>query len=150
MRPLLDSAAPVWNTSKKESIYTLEKVQRRALQMISNLGPLHYEERLKALGLESLENRRRRGDLIQCFKTMNGHGSIDPNKWFSFIQDRHEINTRKHAANHIVPEKCRLNVRKDFFVNRVAHTWNDLPSDVKNATSTNSFKNMYDYYIKHG
>jgi len=116
--------------------------------MVSDLGTLSYEERLKALGISSLEERRRRGDLIQCHKVMNGHGDVNPYSWFKFVQDRHEMNTRTHAANHIVPDKCKLNVRKNFFVNRGAKDWNDLPLEVKCAVSTNSFKNMYDEYNK--
>ena len=117
--------------------------------MISDLGDLHYEERLEKLGIQSLEERRRRGDLIQCFKTVNGHGDIDPNAWFKFVRDRHDVETRSHEANNIVVEKCRLNVRKNFFVNRVVNDWNDLPIEVKYATSTNAFKNQYDaIYLK--
>ena len=112
--------------------------------MISDLGSLHYEERLEKLEMPSLEERRRRGDLIQCFKTMNGHGDIDPNTWFNFIRDRHDVHTRQHEANNLCADKCRLNVRKNFFVNRITNDWNDLPAEVKNATSTNSFKNQYD------
>jgi len=39
-RPLLESAAPAWNPSKREDVETLEKVQHRALRMISDLGDL--------------------------------------------------------------------------------------------------------------
>ena len=31
-----------------------------------------YEERLKELKLPSMEYRRKRGDMIQCYKIMNG------------------------------------------------------------------------------
>ena len=148
VRPLLEANAPAWNPMKREAVNELEKVQRRATRMISDLGSLSYEERLKALGMESLEDRRRRGDLIQCYKTMNGHGDIDPLEWFEFVQDRHDKNTRTHAANNIVPDKCNLNVRKNFYTNRVAKSWNDLPHDVRNAPSTNSFKNRYDEYAR--
>ena len=144
VRPLLEAAAPVWNPSKRESVHSLEKVQRRALRMISDLGSLSYEERLDALGLESLEDRRERGDLIQCYKTMHEHGGIKPDDWFSFVRDRHDVNTRSSAANYIVPEKCNRNVRKNFYLNRVTHIWNKLPEEVKVASSTNSFKNLYD------
>ena len=105
---------------------------------------LHYEERLKKLEMQSLEERRRRGDLIQCYKVMNGHGDIDPDTWFSFVRARHDMNTRTHAADHILLEKCQRNVRKNFYTNRVAKDWNELPFEVKNARSTNAFKNLYD------
>ena len=98
--------------------------------------------------LTSLEERRRRGDLIQCYKTMNGYGDIEPDSRFSFVRARHEINTRTHAADHIIQDKCQRNVRKNFFTNRVAKDWNELPFEIKNARSTNSFKNLYDLYTQ--
>ena len=93
VRPLLESAAPVWNPTKREDVNRLEKVQKRALRMISDLGGLSYEERLKKLGIQSLEDRRRRGDAIEAFKTLSGLNNVDPRAWFTFVQDRHEKNT---------------------------------------------------------
>ena len=144
VRPLLEAAAPAWNPSKKEDINTLEKVQKRALRMVTSLGKVSYEQKLNMLGMQSLEDRRRRGDQIQCHKIIGGFGGINPSKFFSFVQDRHDANTRQHEANHLVMEKCNRNVRKHFFTNRVVNEWNELPLHVKEAKTTNSFKNLYD------
>ena len=47
----------------------LEKVQLEAVTMISGLQSKEYEDKLKELGHQSLEERRIRYDMIQVFKT---------------------------------------------------------------------------------
>ncbi len=76
VRTHLEFASAVWNSMTRREINRLEGIQKRATKMVIELRGLVYEDRLKELGITSLETRRKRGDLLQIYKIMKGFEKV--------------------------------------------------------------------------
>ena len=126
----------------------LEKVQRRAVMMVTNLKG-SYEERLAILKMRTLEDRRIRGDMIETYKILTGKCKVSPETWFCLAKEKDgAVNTRASMGylNLVLPPVPETDIRKNFFSHRVVPLWNSLPDHIKTAKTTNGFKASYDSF----
>ena len=63
----------------------LERVQRRATKMIQEMEHFPYKDRLRELGLFSLEKKRLWGDLRMAFQYLKGDCKKEEDRLFSRV-----------------------------------------------------------------
>ena len=142
VRPLLEYCVQVWSPYKRKYVNLLEGVQRRATKLVPALRNLQYEERLKRLGLTTLEDRRERGDMIETYKLITGKEDINPGKFFTMATVRGDPELTHNMK--LYKNSFRLDVRKYTFSQRVIDKWNSLDKDVVESLKTSGFKRKYD------
>ena len=106
VRPHLEYAATVWNPTWQKDIDKLENVQRRATK-IEPLKGKNYEERSRILDLPLLQERRRRGDLIEMYKTVNSNGYINLIEPLRFFDNMSRGHHSKRIHWELVKKRCR-------------------------------------------
>ena len=78
VRPHLEYCCQIWSRYHKKDIKLIEGVQRRATKLFADMQDFNYNDRMKMLGLQRLEERRIRSDLIETFKIVNRKYDINP------------------------------------------------------------------------
>ena len=143
VRPHLEYCQAAWAPWLEADKKVLEKVQERAIRMISNLRGRCYQDRLKEVGMTTLEERRRRGDMIATYRILTGKDRVSPDQWFHMAR---ETGTRQSKGYLSVekPVLGKLEFRRSQFSQRVSGDWNSLPDWVRRASTVNSFKNNLD------
>ena len=74
----------------------LDNSQRRATKMVNSLSNLTYEERLKKLGLPTLNYHRMTADVIEVYKIINQHDRVNVDKFFTIMEN---VTTRGNTCS---------------------------------------------------
>ena len=141
VRPRFKYCVQAWSPYYRKDIDKLEKVQRRAVRMITDLRGTSYREKLLELGLFSLEKRRIRADLVCMFRILKGIDKINSEALFSLFPA--SSITRGHSMKVVLP-RFKTDVRRYFFSSRVVSIWNTLPNDAVSCRTVTAFKNHVD------
>jgi len=113
--------------------------------LFSELRSLPYHDRLRQLGLWSLQEHRNRSDLIELFELVTGFSSTP---WNEFFHKSENNVTRGHSWK-LLKSFCHCEARLQFFSQRVINRWNSLSQEDVDVTSVNAFKGCLERRRRH-
>ena len=148
VRPHLEFSCQAWAPWSAADIDILEKVQKRAIRMVSGLRSQEYEERLGELELTTLKERRHQADMAMVHRILTGKDNVDPAEWFSLASGNGRVTRLAADPLNVKVTHGRLETRKNFFSVRVTQQWNNIPSEIKKMRTVSGFKKSYAAYRK--
>ncbi|PKU47101.1 hypothetical protein llap_2596 [Limosa lapponica baueri] len=135
VRPHLEYCIQLWGLQHQKDMDLL-----KATKMIRRLEHLSYEDRLRELGLSSLEKKRLRGDLTKDLQYLKGAYKKAGEGLFT----RACSNRTRGNGFKVKEGKFRLHLRKKFFTVTVVRHCNRLPREVVDTPSLEAFKARLD------
>jgi hypothetical protein len=147
VRPHLEFATPAWSPWSTADKQVLENVQKKFVNMIVGLKTGTYEDKCKEIGLETLEERREVQDMAQTYKMIQGKERLKT-QIFTHVdggrtrQDADELNVKQKPA--------RLDIRRNFFSQRIVKKLNAIPAEIKRAKNVEQFITLYKQMLRKG
>ena len=135
VRPVLEYASPVWDSSGKTLLDELEKVQNRAARFLTgnyNFGTGSMTKFLEQLKWESLKQRWKGSRLVLFYKGLKGQARIPDDDLKTPLRQ-----TRNHHSEPSQVPYARTDAYRHSFFPETIRVWNVLPtSAISSAESS--------------
>ncbi|KAF4795893.1 hypothetical protein TURU_088530 [Turdus rufiventris] len=130
------SCVQFWATHCKTNTEELERVQRRAMELVKGLEHKSCEEQLRELGVFTLEKRRLQGHLIALYNYLKGGcRQVGVN-----LSSQARNNRMRGNGLQLHWGRFGLAIRRNFYTERVVKHWNGLTMELVTSPSLDIFK----------
>ena len=145
IRPLIDYGSQVWSPTEGVMLDKIEKLQYDFTRLMPEIRNLPYEERLKKLGISSLQRRFERYKIFYIWKILQGQV---PPCGITIRSEKYTRNGLKLNVNRTDNNRIGK-LRDQSFQYSAPKIWNSLPIFIRNleTDSKASFKNAL--YLGH-
>ena len=142
IEPYFDYCCPVWGGLSNELADKLQKLQNRAIRVITKSDYYSSADALRGkLGWDDLCTRRKKQKLKLMFKTLNDQSPEYLKDLFKPFSTDYGL---RNCDNKLVLPQPRTDFLKRSFCYSGAHLWNSLPSKVRAIRSFTNFRNEID------
>jgi len=137
--PYFSYCIHIWGKSFKTYVDKIFKIQKRIVRMLCNAKYLDHTDPLflecKLLKVNSVYEY---AIAIFMYKIKNDLSPKCMKEYFSINSDIHSYNTRQASLYHVPNyrnDKCQVSIKYQG-----PTIWNNIPEDIRNSSSLNSFK----------
>lgn len=150
VQPHLEYASPIWAPVSAALLNKIERVLRSFTRCISGVSHLSYWDRLKSLGLYSVQRRYERYQILYVFKCLHG---LCPNPGIRHTwSDRRGISCDVRSPPKISDRKLLKCLKNSFVLNKAPVLYNLLPGSLRKFyvldDPLSSFKRQLDDFLK--
>ena len=143
IRPITEYNCITWTPFLVSEVKKIESVQKtftRKLFKKLNIRYHSYYHRLEQLGLDTLETRRIKLDLIYTYKIIHNLINIPTSDFFKTNDILQSYDLRRHKFYLTKPFRPHSAVASNFFIHRTIKIWNKLPDKTVHSPTLSIFK----------